>query len=767
MKRSLAIVTISIVVFVLAAYLVSKLEVKSNMEDMLPEDSKNLVASKDFDRYFEGQDQSVVLISNKGNLEIDEFEVRAKEIMDTLASELEQKSFVSSILYKVETDSLEPYAWAYIDMDVYDSIENALMKEDYDSLSETLSHISDENELSKDQYLVSEDENHYMMVVKPIIDQSEFDASRMAFYNGLVGIIDQIKEDYDVTQLDIGITGGAFIQDIEADTIAFSGLGGTLIITLLCILGVVIVFFGSLKLPILSMYPLIFGAVAASAAAYIIFGSINMFSVSFALLLLGLGIDFAVHLIARYKEERMTGSNLETALGISIKSTGSSIVIGAITTAFAFGTFYVARFKAFTQMGIISAVGIVILCIAMLVLMPSLIRIFDRGNTAPKMKSSRLSSFKWISHYSEWTIRRKTAIFIIVILGMGALFVNVSRTNVVTDVSAIYPDDLPSLNYAKVLEEAYDYSTNTVSIYFDSIDELRNGVIELEQLGSVSSVNSILDYMPENQDVKLEKMNKMMPYLSQLGQIGIDDGLNLDDLTLRQVSIDDLPLMIRNNYIGKEGKLLVEIMPSINLYDGEACNHFIDEVMAISGRPPVGIAIVMNEITDLVTSDILRISILCMSAIFIIALIAFRQMKYALLTVIPLGITLYLTLGLLPVFDVTINLFSIASFPIIIGIGVDGGIHLIHRLKDDGDVKISDLTMMTGKAILLTGITTMIGFGSLGTINHPGMSNFGMVVVVGMAVNLLMTLTIIPIVVSMFRVRIDTKQSSNIVVAQE
>ena len=69
-----------------------------------------------------------------------------------------------------------------------------------------------------------------------------------------------------------------------------------------------------MKLPALAMYPLVLGAIMVAASAFVIYGSLNMFSVSFALLLLGFGIDFAVHLIARYQEERKSGLSLEQSI---------------------------------------------------------------------------------------------------------------------------------------------------------------------------------------------------------------------------------------------------------------------------------------------------------------------------------------------------------------------------------------------------------------------------------------------------------------------
>ncbi|MEX1376141.1 MAG: MMPL family transporter, partial [Eubacteriales bacterium] len=104
-----------------------------------------------------------------------------------------------------------------------------------------------------------------------------------------------------------------------------------------------------------------------------------------------------------------------------------------------------------------------------------------------------------------------------------------------------------------------------------------------------------------------------------------------------------------------------------------------------------------------------------------------------------------------------INVFSIAAFPLIIGIGIDSSIHLIHRLNEKSEQTIPSKVMHTGKAIILTGLTTIIGFGSLGAINHPGMANLGFAVVVGIAISMIYTLVIIPAGYSLIK-RKDTKE---------
>jgi predicted RND superfamily exporter protein len=298
---------------------------------------------------------------------------------------------------------------------------------------------------------------------------------------------------------------------------------------------------------------------------------------------------------------------------------------------------------------------------------------------------------------------------------------------------------LPSLEWADEVEEEFDYDINTLSVYVDGVDELTMMIENLESRDDIARIESILDYIPEDMDRKVDILLKLDTLLKSYS---MDLFAEYD---IRSMTIEDLPLSVQDNYFGSSGKLRAEIVPNFNIYDRELYDPLIEAIVTEINRQPVGIPTIMNEITQLVKEDMIRISAICFMVVFIVAWIAFKKLKYAFLTVMPLGLTVYTTLGLLPLLNVEINVFSIAAFPLIIGIGIDSSIHLIHRLKESSSLSISDKVMQTGKAVMLTAFTTIIGFGSLANINHPGMANLGLAVAIGMTLSMIYTLMLIPL----------------------
>ncbi len=743
MKKDLLKLIISLVIFTISSLGISRLTIESNMEDMLPSDSESLKESNDFKQFFDSQDQAMIIITADEdylNNKMEEFQKDTISYMGKLEERLRQEAYVNNVFYEIDMSALKPFEWAYLDMEYYDRIDDAIDKQDFNGIQSIMNEIADKKEeTSSDwerQYITSTSKKHYMMIVRPNFDQTDYTASLENFYQGVKNHMEQLVKESGYQHLKVGLTGGAFIQDYESDTIAFESLTGTMMITLILILIIVILFFGSLKLPLLSMYPLVLGASLAAAVAYLIYGSLNMFSVSFALLLLGLGIDFAIHLITRYQEECKKGENTQMALSIAKKSTGNSIIMGAATTAVAFGAFAIAKFRAFEQMGVISAIGLIIMCMVMLILIPVLINLFDRK--AKKRKEMR-NFLGFIRNYVETIIKHPHITIGIILIVLISLFGFVKNTRMETELSAIYPDDLPSLAWMDVVENDFNYNLDTFSVYVDNEDSLRDFVESLEGREDIKNLDTILDFMPKNINEKLAILKKLKQLMGES-----DNGL-LDSYTLQPMTIMDLPENLKSNFIGKDQKLRIDIIPAINIYDQDAYKLLADAVYEKIGRKPVGIPVIMNEITQLVKTDMIRISIVCFAVVFLVAFIAFKKVKYACITILPLILTLYITLGLLSLLNIEINVFSIAAFPLIIGIGIDSAIHLLHRLKEGEQLSIPQQTMNTGKAIIMTGLTTIIGFGSLGNINHPGMANLGLTVAIGMLISVILTLTLIPI----------------------
>ncbi|MBW2623665.1 MAG: MMPL family transporter, partial [Deltaproteobacteria bacterium] len=170
---------------------------------------------------------------------------------------------------------------------------------------------------------------------------------------------------------------------------------------------------------------------------------------------------------------------------------------------------------------------------------------------------------------------------------------------------------------------------------------------------------------------------------------------------------------------------------------------------AITGTPKI--IILMN---DAMVEDGLKALSVAFVVILILLYIDFRSVTTVLLGTLPLIYGSLMMLGLMVVFNIKMNMVNIIALAVIIGIGVDYGVHLMHRWRDEGIGGLRVSSARVGHAILVTSITTMIGFGSVGLFPHRGMASLGHVLFIGVGACFLSTILVLPLFVSFFEKRI-------------
>jgi predicted RND superfamily exporter protein len=510
--------------------------------------------------------------------------------------------------------------------------------------------------------------------------------------------------------LEAGMTGGNLIQDFESDKGLTSGFLFTGILTLAVIILIFALSFKRPLLPLATALPLVLGVALAAAVASIAFGGLNIFSMCFAVLLLGMGIDYAIHILSRYGEQRMSGDGLEEALTHTIEKTGMSMLIGTATTALTFLSFLFAKMNAFEQMGIISALGIFLAMGSQILVTPALIAWADLKKSKNEKKYAGAAAFRFMEPVGKLCARHGIALAIITVGVMAALFPNVRNVSVNGDVSSLYPDSLPSLKWLEMVKEEFEYNPDEISLMANDIDQLYIMTSELNALESIGTVDSIAQYLPE-------------------------------DKALREATLAYLPDAVKDKYIGKTGKFLIKVTANGDIWDSDRIAKVREDLSSIT--PYLGgMPVLMDEVVGIVIDDAILCSGLAALAILIILLVMFRSLKLAFLAFLPIAATVYFLFGLLPVFGGELTLTSVIAIPLVIGIGVSGAVHITNRVKATND--IPSTLVFTGKAVILSAVTTLIGFGSLMFSGHPALADLGLVVTGGLSISLLLNLILLP-----------------------
>ncbi len=720
------ILIISFVLLIISGIISSFLIMDSGMENMLPENNSIVLASKELEKEFDGMDNIIIIVNGE--------EEKAIDFMRTLSDLLKQEDTVNNIYYKMDLSDMDDSILLFMPTENYKALENILGFNliNTNLIQKNIISFIDNSfnkEINPIKYLSSDNNEYFLMFVKPKISIENYIEDREIFFNIIESLIIETKNlEQFKNKIDAGIAGGYFVNDYYSDKVAFDNFLSTALITLFLIIFFVVFSLKKIWLPLFIMFPLLLGTFLTAAFTTIVFEKINLFSASFAVLLFGLGIDFAIHIIARYQEERDNGFTVFDALKNTLSCTGKGIIIGALTSAVAFLAFIFANFKGFQQMGIISGVGIIITLLCMLIVIPSIILIIEKKNSKIRKKDS----YFLLNLLGNFIFEYSKIIVIAVILLMIFLFIPISSTKITADLTKFYPENIPTLKWNEILQKEFEYDPDSVTILAENYSQLIDWNNKLTEMKTVGEISSILSYIPEDQEYKLSVLKRMSEFLGHQKYFEVSE-----------ISFLDLPDILKEKYIGKTGKFLIEITPKENFWEGNNSINFREEIESITPNI-TGLTLLMDEIVIIIKEDILKISVITIVLILIMLLLLFRKILPTAIAFITLIAGLYITFGLREVFGIELNILNLMAIPLIIGIGIDSSVHMTHRLVEKGKKGFNDTITHTGKAVIMTTITTLIAFGSLIFANHPGLSSLGQLVVLGMSVCLILNLFFLP-----------------------
>jgi len=647
-------------------------------------------------------------------------------------------------------------------------------------------------------------------------------------------------------KVNIGTTGWIPLGRDEMESIG----PFTQILTLVAVLLVFVALvwnYRSIVISLLGMLPVGVGCIWSMGFYALTVKQLNIFTSTVIIVLIGLGIDFAIHMISRFYEERGKGKSLEDALRGALVLTGKGILTGALTTAIAFLVLQVGDTKGVVELGFCAGTGVIITLISIFLILPSILVWRDQG-LGKKDKVIRSRNFEFLGSIAESIGHRRYIAFpIIIILAVAAIFLVQKKLKYEYNLLEIEPKGLESIDLQYEIIDRYKMSTEMAFLTATSIEEARQLEKQLKKKAVVGEVDTISLVIPqkdwiEKNDEKIAwlkiKLSKEIPLqvftsagtaelkeklvlqierlldnmyeIEELSYIGGQDrvvaaieqltgGEKQDGLLVRMaerfnqdridwsgieklanlfsgemkkriwpmvqnqgpITEDMLPEKMLNLYKSKKtGRYLVQIYPKNNLFEREPLirfNNVMERISpAISGSPKL--MLLMNE-------AMIKDGLKALAAAFIVILILlyfdFRSIPTVLMATIPLFYGALIMLGVMVLLGIKMNMVNVIALAVIIGIGVDDGVHLMHRWRDEGVGGLKISAARVGHAILITSITTMVGFGSVGFYPHRGMASLGYVLFIGVGACFLTTILVLPPVALFFEKRIMKKKGAS------
>jgi hopanoid biosynthesis associated RND transporter like protein HpnN len=653
-----------------------------------------------------------------------------------------------------------------------------------------------------------------IIIVKPKLDFSQLmpaEQSMTALHGAAkdVGITDH-------GPIRLRITGEAALASEELES-SLSGMEFAGIITFVMV-GVVLYFAmrtGGLIINVLVC--LLMGLLLTAAFATAVVGHLNLISIAFAVLYIGLGADFAIHFLLRYREVLEGGLAPNDAIKVSGGDAGAALTACTITNAIGFYAFMPTDYSGVAELGIISGTGMIISLLVTLTIGPALLRCLPQGKFKKSLPKSSVGKVLELS--LKW---HRVTYFVTVAASLAAL---VMLPQVRFDYNLLNMQDPRGdavQAFRELLADAEDSPWHAVALA-KARKEAEFLAQRVAQLPEVSKVVTIQDFVPLEQEEKLllieemalttgpiamstrpepppkgdaarqrhaletlasaldrfikaqpshpatETARKLKSSLANLftrldtasaderGKLlnSVEDDLlvtlpiALQSLRLATEAApfneDDLPIELINRWHSPiTGEYRVAIYPAEDLNDNDALRRFVKSVQHVA-PDAIGAPMVSLEAGEAVVQAFIQAFLLALVGIIVILLILLRSLKYTVLVLLPLLLSSLFTASFTVLLDVPFNFANIITLPLLLGLGIDSSLHMVHRSLNNELVSEVLVHTSTARAIFYSALTALVDFASLMFSSHQGTASMGIMLTVGLAFTLVCTLAILPV----------------------
>ncbi len=538
--------------------------------------------------------------------------------------------------------------------------------------------------------------------------------------------------------------------------------------------------------------PLIMSLMWTGAIAFLTFGALNLMTSTLALVLFGLGVDYGIHFYARYTEERARGLDVVDAGEETFLSTAQAITIGALSTSAALFVLTFADFKGFSEFGVIAGVGILFALISMTVVLPAMLALFERwhlisfraGETA---ESPTRTSSAPVRAYKAKVIASLVAV-VAAVAFVGTLSFEYDFASLEPTYAGFEERNAPVYEVTDSQAEAQETDgseprrRNPAYVIARTPEQSAAVVASYEQIQeadttspTILGVESLQQRFPSDIDAQEGRLEQIAyvrellddPFLTAEPNADLDR-LRMAAGTTDPVELADIPEALRAQYTTKSGEIgnFVMVYPSVGLSDGRNSIAFSDDV----GRVETATGDVFYAgSTSLVAADMLRLMMaeapwMVLGTFLIVVLlmvINFRSLKWAMLAIIPLVVgILWMILGM-EILGLKLNFYNLVVLPAILGIGNDAGVHIVHRYREEGPGSLRYILKSTGEHVLMSSLTTMIGFGGLLLSFHPGLKSIGQLAVLGIGTTVFAALVFLPALLQWMESRETTAEAAS------
>ncbi|HZH17427.1 MAG TPA: MMPL family transporter [Archangium sp.] len=610
------------------------------------------------------------------------------------------------------------------------------------------------------EYLGSADGSEMYLMVKP-----GGTAGDIVFAQKLVDDVKRLSGE--VAQGWPGVTldyAGAFQARIEEDEVMRKDLSRAAILSAIMAVGIILLATRRLWALAVVGVPVVFGVSLTFAVAELAIGHLNIVTGFLVAILIGLGLEYGIHLAMRYWEERREHPAAE-ALAKAVRGTFAGALTSALTNAAAFFVLLFAQFEAFKQFGLLAGVGVLMAVLVAYGLGPALLVLAER--LRPGRKQAAAHAPEAPAQVLSMPARRwPTSVIaglLVAVLGFAAYSLYVlPRVGFETNMRALKGDSpavalddhisaqlgthlnpaillVNDLTQAQVVQDVISevknrHGAQSTFKQYASLNELLPQDVPAHQ-EQIAALRATLEKLPEEaqKDPRLESVKKM--------------------LEAQPYGAAELPAEVRRRFEAQDGQgMFLLLFPSVSNHDTRELSAWaaqLDEVIAGAKARGVDLAVldsnrIAARIFSMVRGDGPFILWAAASVVFLTIFLSLRSFKRACLVAGPLFLGMLCLAGGMYLFDVQLNFINAVVLPNLLAIAVDNSVHLFHRYEEEGPGSLGHVVRNTGFAAVVATLSNAAGYGALLISHHAGLRSIGQIALLGVMCTFLGTTVFFP-----------------------
>ena len=579
------------------------------------------------------------------------------------------------------------------------------------------------------------------------------------FVDGIQRAINDSGFENEIHGLKIKLTGSLIVR-LEENTFIKHDLEKSALLAAFLVVALILMYTRSWFSILLIIFPLLLSMTYTFAVTRLVIGHLNIISGFLVAILMGLGIDYGIHLYIRFKQELLKGRSIPEASEIVTTQVGRSGVISMLTTISVFLILSFSDFLGFAEFGKIATIGIVSAFFTYIFVFPAQTIFYDRVAWLGKPKP-RLFVFKIYDLYAN------TPYFI----SLGFLVVLVISLFLLPHVQFEYDfqklrGDSPAAEYETETTDDFGFAfsptvmlaSKTKDLFYthEALEEVKKNNGKDSTIGKYYSLNNFSRKEFESKKEILERIRELFYEEKDIVRLALGSArFEKFKQMLAAGPFDEsaVPESLREKLTAEDDFLLLMFSPSdknfFNVNNVNQLSKEIKEVKSILEEKNISVSI-LNE--NLLAAEIMRwvkqkgpeAMVMAIVIVFLILILDLQSFLFAFKTFLPLLTGLVFTGAIMAFFQVKLNFINIVMLPSIIGIMIGSCVYLSHHILDYSMGATVKSVQETGSAIILSALTSLAGYASLNMAHHAGVNSIATIVEIGIVACTICALFMLP-----------------------